>query len=520
MNNVLAPGGMPGLATLLAGNAQQFGDHIALRIDEDTITWRDLAELVQRLAQVLGPSVQAGERVGLWMHNCVEWAALFIAINLLGGVSVPISTRLTPEELEVIMRDAGAHVLLTSKSYRGRHYFEQAADRLAGAASGVLVLAPPPRGVGQWGRAGTLSGPAKDGNGLEAGLLCIQYTSGTTSTPKGVLLTTEAYLRTAAYVARCQRLTPSSRFISAGPFFHCSGSMHALTTCLWAGCTLTSMSIWNPEHFLDLVQRHRCDVAHMIYLRDVLALKDRHAREKLQTLQIAHDLGTREYLLRLHDELGIPGISNIYGMTETCGQFTMWYPDDPLELRISSNGRPQPGNHLRICDPASGEPLGPGAIGEIQMRGPTVTRGYFDRPGADAEAFTADGWLRSGDIGALSEQGVVTYMARTKEIIRCGGENFAPAEVEHVMHDHCRLGQVCVLGLADERLGEVPAAVVLDTLVVNWDKVYSEMRQRLAGFKVPKAIYATAAFPTTMTNKVQRSTLKEWIDHGKLKRLF
>ncbi|HYG43969.1 MAG TPA: class I adenylate-forming enzyme family protein [Bordetella sp.] len=520
MNNAFVSGSMPGVATLLACNAQQFGDRIALRIDEDTVTWRDLADLVRHMAQVLGPHVQPGDRVGLWMHNCVEWAALFIAINRLGGVSVPISTRLTPDELEGIMRDAGAHVLLTSASYRGRHYFEQAADRLGGTASGVLVLAPPPRGAGKWNRAGTPRRQTLDAGGLDAGLLCIQYTSGTTSRPKGVLLTTDAYLRTAAYVARCQRLTPSSRFISAGPFFHCSGSMHALTTCLWAGCTLTSMSIWNPEHFLDLVQRHRCDVAHMIYLRDVLALKDRRARDKLHTLQIAHDLGTREYLLRLHDELDIPGISNLYGMTETCGQFTMWYPDDPLELRISANGRPQPGNRLRIGHPDSGEPLAPGAIGEIQMQGPTVTPGYFHRPDADTQAFTADGWLRSGDIGVLSEQGVVTYMARTKEIIRSGGENFAPAEVEHVMHDHCRLGQVCVLGLDDERLGEVPAAVVLDTLVVNWDKVYTEMRQRLAGFKVPKAIYATAAFPTTITNKVQRSTLKEWIAHGKLKRLL
>lgn len=520
MSNALTPGGLPGYAALLAYNAQQFGDCIALRIDDDAVTWRELAELAQRMADVLSPHIRAGERAGLWMHNCVEWAALFIAINMLGGISVPISTRLTPAELEVIVRDAGVRVLLTSGNYRGRHYFDEAADLLGGTAAGVLVLSPPARGRGDWRRAGTPPRHADNSSDVPAGLLCIQYTSGTTSRPKGVMLTADAYLRTAAYVARCQRLTPSSRFISAGPFFHCSGSMHALTTCLWAGCALTSMSIWSPEHFLDLVRQHRCDVAHMIYLRDVLALKDPLARDKLQTLQVAHDLGTREYLLGLRDELGIPGISNIYGMTETCGQFTMWYPDDPLEHRVAANGRPQHGTRLRIGDPQTGEPLSPGAVGEIQMQGLTVTRGYFKRPGADAEAFTADGWLRSGDIGTLSERGELIYLARAKEIIRSGGENFAPAEVEHIMHDHCRLGQVCVLGVADERLGEIPAAVVLDTLVANWDSVLGELRQRLAGFKVPKAVYATAAFPITTTNKVQRGILKEWIAHGKLKRLI
>jgi fatty-acyl-CoA synthase len=509
---------MPGFATLLEHNARHYGARTALRIDDAVLDWAGLHALAHAMARTLGAHVRAGERVGLWLHNCPEWAALFLAIHMLGAVSVPISTRLTPAELDVIVRDAGARLLLTTESYRGRNYFDEAAALFEGGAD-VLVLAVPPGGAGQWRRAGMLPRAPDTVPGIGADLLCIQYTSGTTSTPKGVMLTADAYLRTAAYVARCQRLTPSSRFISAGPFFHCSGSMHALTTCLWAGCELTSMSIWDAARFLDLVQRNRCDVAHMIYMRDVLALGDPHAADKLATLQVAHDLGTRDYLLRLHDELGIPGISNIYGMTETSGQFTMWYPDDPLERRTAANGRPQAGNALRIGDPATGAALPAGSVGEIQMRGPTVTRGYFKRPDADADAFTADGWFRSGDMGMLSDAGELTYLARAKEIIRSGGENFAPAEVEHVMNDHCRLGQVCVLGVADERLGEIPAAVVLDTLAANWDSVLRELRTRLAGFKVPKAVYATAAFPTTTTNKVQRSILKEWIAHGKLKRI-
>jgi fatty-acyl-CoA synthase len=138
--------------------------------------------------------------------------------------------------------------------------------------------------------------------------------------PKGVMLTNRAYLLTASHVARCQRLTPHSRFISGAPNFQCSGTMHAITVCLVAGCSLDAMSAWDPERFLDTTERERCDVAHMIYFRDVLAQGAERARRKLATMKVAHDLGTREYLQRLHDELGIAGISNIYGMTETAGR--------------------------------------------------------------------------------------------------------------------------------------------------------------------------------------------------------
>jgi len=347
-----------------------------------------------------------------------------------------------------------------------------------------------------------------------ADMLCIQYTSGTTAMPKGVLLTNRAYLLTAVHVARCQRLTPSSRFISAAPFFHCSGTMHAITVCLVAGCALNAFSAWDPERFLDETQRQRCDVSHMIYFRDVLALGSPHARAKLATMKVAHDLGTRDYLRRLHDELGLAGISNIYGMTETAGQFTMWFPDDPLELRLSANGRPQPGNRVRIGAPDSGEPLPPGAIGEIQMQGMTVTPGYFNRPAADAEAFTRDGWLRSGDLGTIGEGGVLRYIARLKELIRVGGENLAPAEVEQAIRDATGMQQVCVLGIPDARLDEVPAAVIVGDTTADWPQVLRDLRGTLSGFKIPKAVYQAQHFPLTATNRVQRAVLKDWIVSG------
>jgi fatty-acyl-CoA synthase len=293
--------------------------------------------------------------------------------------------------------------------------------------------------------------------------------------------------------------------------------MHAITVCLLAGCTLNAMPAWDPEAYCDLVQANGCDVSHMVYYRDVLGLPG--ARERLATMRITHDLGTPAFLARIRDELGIDGISNIYGMTETCGQFTMWFPDDPLDRRLAANGRPRPGNQVRIADLESGAVLPAGAVGEIQMHGATVTPGYFGHPEATAAAFTADGWLRSGDLGRLTDDGELVYIARQKEIIRVGGENLAPAEVEQVLRDACRVQQVCVLGVPDARLDEVAAAVVVGAADADWDAVLADMRGRLAGFKMPRSIWRADELPMTATNRVQRAVLREWIVQGRLTRV-
>lgn len=502
-------------------NVRHFNGRTALRIDDGERSYAQLAALVDETRRVLAPHVAAGDRVGLWMPNTFGWFAAFIAISELGAVSVPINTRLTGKELRGIIEDAGARLLLTAARYRNRSYGDEAAAAFDGGdAPNILITSDelPPSAwplVTSRGKGG-LSAPMP---GLPADLFCIQYTSGTTSSPKGAMLTHDNYLQTAAYVARCQRLTPATQFISAGPFFHCSGSMHAITTCLVAGSTLQSMSVWDPQHYLALVERHGCDVSHMVYYRDVLAGNPGQARKQLASMKVTHDLGTREYLLRLHDELGLAGISNIYGMTETSGQFTMWCPDDPLESRITANGRAQAGNELRIGDPDTGTPLGQGATGEIQMRGRTLSPGYFNRPEANQTAYTPDGWLRSGDLGSINADGELTYIARLKEIIRVGGENLAPAEVEQVMRDHCNLPQVCVLGVPNARLDEVPAAVVVGAPDVEWAAVLQSLRAHLAGFKIPREIYLADSFPTTATNKVQRAVLKEMIAGDKLTRV-
>ena len=508
------------IVDLLRHHAQQTPNRIALRIDGERRTFLQLSQGVDRAATRLSRVAGPGHRVGLWFHNCFAWVECFLALDAIGAVSVPINTRLTGPELRVIMEAAQLTALVTTPTYRSRRYTEEAISTLQLAGRSLSVIeASDAVGAHDW-PARQIAGDSGFVDTSPPGVFCIQYTSGTTSVPKGVLLTDAAYVQTAAYVARCQSLTPASRFISAAPFFHCSGTMHALTVCLLAGCTLDSLSVWDPELFVDTVARRQSDTAHMVYFRDVLAAVRPDTRDKLASLRVAHDLGTPDFLMRIADELGITGISNLYGMTETCGQFTMWTPGDPLEQRVSGNGRPQPGNQIRIAHPELLEEVSQGDTGEIQMRGATVTSGYFANRDAQSLGFTQDGWFRSGDLGRIGDDGQLVYVARTKEMIRVGGENLAPAEVEQALRDICHTPQVCALGVPDTRLEEVVAAVLVQPKVSDWPMVLAQLRARLAGFKVPRAIYVADSLPITATNRVQRATLREWISSGQLQRVL
>jgi fatty-acyl-CoA synthase len=508
------------IVDLLRHHAEQTPNRVALRIDGEPRSFLQLHQGVLQVAGRLQTIARPGDRVGLWFHNCFAWVECFLALDLLGAVSVPINTRLTGSELRVIMEAAALAAIITTPHYRKRRYTDEAIATLAPTGRSLAVLEAsdtlPPS---DWPVI-TLEGERATLPRSPADVFCIQYTSGTTSVPKGVMLTDAAYLQTASYVARCQRLTPTSRFISAAPFFHCSGTMHALTVCLLAGCTLDSLSVWDPEQFVDSVALRQCDTAHMIYFRDVLAIATSTTRERLSSLQVAHDLGTPEFLLRIADQLGVTGISNLYGMTETCGQFTMWTPGEPLAQRVGGNGRPQPGNQIRIVDPDSSAELPAGATGEIQMRGPTITQGYFANAEAMASGFSHDGWFRSGDLGRIGDDGELVYVARLKEMIRVGGENLAPVEVEQVLRDLCRTAQVCALGVPDPRLDEVVAAVLVAPQVSDWTELLARLRERLAGFKVPRAMYVADSLPMTATNRVQRATLKHWIESGQLQRVM
>lgn len=499
-------------------SVRHFAERTALCLDDQPISYAGLANLAEAVsARLLDAGVRPGDRVALWMPNAIAWAAAFLGCAKAGVVSVPVNSRFTAAECVQAVEIGAARLLIAPVSGRGRNY---AAEAEAALDPSIGLLAATGDDPADWRlvRAGEPS-PVSDPQ-APADLLTIQFTSGTTARPKGVMLSDRNFLFTASYVARCQGVTPETRFYSTAPFFHCSGTMHALAVCLTTGCTLYGITAWEPERAVATIERYRCDRSHGIFFRDLFALPTARVREQLASLQVGAAAGTADYLRRIVDTFGVPGMCNIYGLTETTGNATMWYVDEPAPRRYALNGRAGPGSALRVVG-ANGRVLGPDEPGEVQIRGSNVATGYFNDREAERAAFTADGWFTTGDLGRLTEDGALDFIGRLKELIRVGGENAAPPEIEQALMDAAPLKTACVIGVPDPRLAEVPVAVVVlrDGAAADWPQVMQALRARLADFKLPRQVFVAENLPVTPTNRVQKAVVRTWVEEGRLTRV-
>lgn len=512
----------PSLYTAFRWAAGHFPDRAALCLDDQEISYARLALLAEAVAaRIDAAGARPGDRVAIWAPNSIGWVGAFLGCAAAGVVSVPVNSRFTAAELAQTVALAGARLVIAAGPARGRHYADEAMAELATVRPRVGVLAMGEDDPDAWHCSGRSEPSVLNDPRAPDDLLTIQFTSGTTARPKGVMLSDRNFLFTSTYVARCQGVTPRSRFFSSAPFFHCSGSMHALAVCLTTGCTLYGITAWDPERAVAAIARHACDLSHGIFFRDIFPLPAERVRRDLASLRVGAAAGPAEYLARIAETFDIPGMCNIYGLTETTGNAVMWYADDPPALRYGLNGRAPHGSALRIAG-TDGQPLPPGEDGEIQIRGANVTSGYFCDREAERAAFTDGGWFRTGDLGRLTAEGALGFVGRLKDIIRVGGENASPVEIEQALLDAAPVRTACVVGVPDPRLSEVPAAVVImhDGQATDWPQVIAGMAGRLAGFKLPRQVYIADSLPMTPTNRVQKTIVRTWLAEGRLRRVF
>lgn len=468
-------------------------------------------------ASLLRLGVRRGDRVALWLPNGPEWVYAYFAAASIGAVVVPINTRYKLGETAYVLEQSESSVLVFADTFL-QIDFAGMVEALPPGPIRRHVICVNTRGrprPGWLDFAGLLAvSPLEDGalsgrapRSEDPAL--IQYTSGTTAAPKGAVLSHAAYVGTAAAVAACQAIGEGDRFFSGMPFFHCSGSMHGITTVFAAGGTLVGLPRWDAEDALRLIEREGCTVAHGRLPFVDLLTEDWSQYPRRINRAVA--TGTPELLRRLHDEAGITGISNVYGMTETCGNFSLFFPDDPLEQRVRSNGRPHAGLEAVARDPDTGKDLEPGARGELWLRGWSLMLGYYGKPEETARTTDANGWLRTGDLGAVTEDGRVMYHGRLKDILRVGGENVAPAEVEHLLSGHPSILEAAVVAMPDPRLDEVPCAFVRlrPGRQATEAHVIRFCRDRIASFKIPRRVVFVDEFPRTATNKIETYKLRE-----------
>lgn len=519
------------LGDLLDRNAAERGAAEAVVAGDARWTQAELRAEARAVARsLLALGIRRGDFVGLLMGNDARWVASFYGAALIGAVTVPINTRFKPPEIAFALQRAGCKAVLLAGRFLNLDFAAMMAEAEPALASSLPGQALPalrhaviaggevPPGALSWEAfrardAGEAALEAAMRQVTAEDLLLVQYTSGTTAHPKGVLLTHHNMLRNATAAAARLGVRPDDRYLNCRPFFHVAGSTLSLLVCLVTGAVLVTPPTFEAGAALDLLERERCTVTSgNDAIFQMLMAHPRFDRARLH-LRGGWAAAGPETMRRIIEEMGVRDLCWAYGLSEASPNVVLSDHREPVEARIAGGARPHPGVEVRIADPATLAPLPPGRPGEIQVRGWSVMRGYLNDPENTAKAFTPDGWLRTGDLGTLDEAGVLRMAGRLKDVIRVGGENVAPAEVEEVLSTHPAVALAQVVGVPDARLGEVPAAFVQlrDGATVGPDELLGWLRPRLANFRMPRHLRIVADFDAigmTASGKVQKAKLR------------
>lgn len=505
---------------------------IAYVFDNGEVTYNQLKHNADLLARgFLALGVSKGDKVAIWMAGYAEWAYLYFALARIGAIMVPVNTRYRPDEIEYVLNKSKASVLVckqeANKDFLGllqqlcpggaignifpndklpylRRLVVSSKQAVTGAVGFDELIAR-----GQEVPQEKLAEAAR--KVTDNDIAMIQFTSGTTAMPKGALLFHAAMLRGAYSGCETLELSERDSFFSPQPFFHVGGSIQVMLTPIISGCRMIVQPYFDAGQALELMERHRCNVLMGHQPHYIEYLNHPYLKTRRLALEKGMIFASPEVNKRVYDEMGIKKLISPYGLTETHIGGTACALDDPLELRMTSVGRPMPGVEIGIREPNGDGFLPAGEAGEVCFRGWCITKGYLDDPEKTAEALDDNGWFRTGDVGVIGSDGYLRLVGRIKDMIRVGGENVAAADVESVLLKHDAVKQVVAVGLADERLAEVVAVFVelKSGQQATATEIIDFCRQHLASFKVPRRVVFVNDWPMTGAGKIQRYVLKE-----------
>jgi acyl-CoA synthetase (AMP-forming)/AMP-acid ligase II len=503
---------------------ERFGDQLAV-VDGDTrLTYPELVDAARTFAAALVSSgVQPRDRVGIWCQNCAEWIVAVLGVWEAGATLVPINTRFKGREAADILSRSHARVLVTVTDFLGADYVSMLAGagvELPDLHTVVVAHGATPAGAVAWpefiGRADT---SALDEVARRAAAVTpddpsdILFTSGTTGTPKGVVQTHSRTLCVATDWLAMAELSIADRYLMVNPYFHMFGLKSGILASVGAGTTMYPHAVFDAQRVLEVVEAERITVlpgAPTIY-QSILDFPDRD-RYDLSSLRLAvtgaADIPV-ELIRRIRAELPFRTVIAGYGLTEG-GTATATSPDDDPETIATTVGHARPSFELRVVDADDNE-VATGEAGEVIVRSASVMSHYLDDPEATAEVLSPDGWLRTGDIGTLDEEGNLRIVGRAKDMFIVGGFNAYPAEIENVLLRHPDVEQVAVIGIPDERLGEVGMAFVVPRRGASpaSDEIIKWSRAEMANYKVPRVVELIDELPYNATGKVVKNVLRE-----------
>jgi fatty-acyl-CoA synthase len=512
-------------------------------------TWSEYQQEVEKLAAgLLALGIQQGDRVGIWGPNCYEWCLTQFATAKIGAILVCINPAYRVFELEYALNKSGCRAIIAAEKFKSSRYLEmlqRLAPELDSCAPGQLNSRTLPQleivirmgakstpGMYNFGDVCQMGREAESARmkEIQAGLgardvINIQFTSGTTGNPKGASLTHFNILNNANQVAAGMKFTEQDRLCIPVPMYHCFGMVLGKLACVTRGAAaIFPADAFEPEAVLETVEEERCTALHGVPTMFIAELEhpdfDRFDLSSLRTGIMAGAPCPVEVMKNVISRMHMSEVLIAYGQTECSPVNHMTLADDPLEKRVETVGRAGPHLEVKILD-EEGHVVPVGAKGDICTRGYAVMDGYWNDPERTAETVDAEGWLHSGDLGVMDDDGYVQVVGRLKDMIIRGGENIYPREIEEFLFTHPKIQDAKVVGIPDEKYGEEVCVWIKlkEGEVLSEDEIRVFCKDHIAYFKVPRYIRLVDDFPMTVTGKVQKFKMREQMERelGKLR---
>ncbi|GBF34091.1 long-chain-fatty-acid--CoA ligase [Desulfocucumis palustris] len=521
--------------------AYRFPDNEALVYHELGIryTYRQFNEICKKVAKgFMQLGIQKGENISIWANNVPEWVLTQFSTAKMGAVMVTVNTNYRTFELEYLLKQSESTTLLLIEGIKGREYLDMVYElcpELNQCQPGCLQSAKLPLlrnvvfigkeklpGMYSWDDVLALADEIGDEqllarqNSMDPhDVINMQYTSGTTGFPKGVMLTHTNLIGNAISLAECMAFNENDRLCIPVPFFHCFGCVLATLTCVVSGAAMVPVVVFNPVKVLEAVEKESCTALHGVPTMFIAELEEMAKKDydtsSLRTGIMAGAPCPIEVMKAVVNKMGAREICITYGQTEASPGITMTRTDDPIELRVGTVGRALPNVEVKIVDPETGETALLGIQGELCTRGYHVMKGYYNMPEATASAIDSDGWLHTGDLAVMDERGYCKITGRLKDMIIRGGENIYPREIEEFLYTNPKIKDVQVVGVPSEKYGEeVVAFIQLKEDQASTEEEIKEFcRERISRFKIPAFVLFVDNYPTTASGKIQKYKLRE-----------
>ncbi|MBM7552609.1 AMP-binding protein [Thalassobacillus pellis] len=526
---------------LLEEKVKNHPDHEAFVYPELNLrkTYAEFDHLVNEAAKgFMALGIEKGDHVAIWADNKPEWLISQFATGKMGGVLVTVNTNYRAQELEYLLKQSDATTLILAESFRGASYIDilkEVCPEIEISEKGEIQSSRFPHlknivtlgdreydGCYTWSEMIVMGRELPD-DSLEQrhaslsyqDVINMQYTSGTTGFPKGVMLSHYNIVNNGNQVADSMKLTEEDRLCIPVPFFHCFGCVLGTMAAVSKGSTMVILEQFDPEKVLDAVEKEKCTALHGVPTMFIAELNHpRFASFKADTLRTGIMAGSTcpmEVMKDVIHKMGAEEITIAYGQTESSPVITQTRTDDPVERRVSTVGKAHPNVEVKIIEPGTNEEVEPGVPGELCTKGYLVMEGYYKNTEATETAIDEEGWLRTGDIAVMDEQGYIEITGRIKDMIIRGGENVYPREIEEFLYQHPSVLDVQVVGVPDSKYGEEIMAWIIakEGSAVTEKDIREFCDGKISKHKIPKYIQFTDEYPMTASGKIQKFKLRE-----------